>query len=247
MTLLLPIRFPKLLLFGLATLAVDLAVSVMLAGGDNGAGTVMLFQIAGFLGWLGGLEAIGWMTQDSPWARRGPQNLSELRQALQSQLEPQPKGYVASRMASLKSFDLQAYRNFALRLMSGASFVFLLAALFLFHLAERLPDQLTFLKIMGVIMFIRLVPLACASTFVGPLLLAVIPRRPTRADLLNAGVGFGCAALALFQVWSLKEPPVADFLLAVLHAGFDIFGWPYGLMIGGLVWLSLSMASGRET
>lgn len=249
MTLVLSPRLPALLGWGLLALGVDLIVSLMIAHGEDGPGTLMLFQLGGFLGWFGGLEALTWISQDSPWARsREPRNLDELREHLARELEPQPKGYMAKRMALLKRWDLAGWRGYAIRLLSGAALVFLCASTFLFQLSGRLPISLTFLGWWSLLLFIRLVPVGCAATFLAPLLLVLVPgRRPSPGETAHAGIASLAACLALFQLWVLNQPPVTDFVLAVVQAGFNILGWPYGLMIGGVFWLILSGMRGRAS
>ncbi len=246
MTLTLPPRVPGLLLWGLLALAIDLVVCLMLAGGDNGAGVFMLFQLGGFLGYLGGVEALTWMATDSPWARaRDPRSLDEPRQALRGQIEPLPRGYVNRRLAMLRRWDFAAWRGYALRLMSGASLVWLSATLFLFYLAPHCPEKLVFLAFWSLLLFIRLVPLGCAAAFLVPILLVAVPRRPTPGELFHAALASGASSLVLLQVWTVNKPPVGDFLAAILQAGCNFWGWPYAVMIGGLLWYVVANLTGQ--
>ncbi len=246
MTLTLAPRVPGLLLWSLLALAIDLIVCLMLAGGDNGAGALMLFQLGGFLGYLGGVEALTWMATDSPWARaREPRSLDELRQALRGQVEPLPQGYLNRRMAMLRRWDFVGWRGYGLRLMSGASLVWLFATLFLFYLAPRCPENLLFLAYWSLLLFIRMVALGCAATFLVPILLVAVPRRPTPGELFHAALGSGASFLVLLQVWAVNKPPAGDFMAAVLQAGCNFWGWPYAVMIGGLLWYVVANLTGQ--
>lgn len=250
MTLVLSPRFPPLLGWALLVLLIDLAVSILIVSGDQGPGVFMLFQLAGWFSWMGGVEAVTWISQDSPWAkrRREPRNLDELREALYRELEPAPKGYVAKRMALLRSWDLVGWRAFSLRLMSGAALLFTLGTLFLFFVGPMLPEKLAFLQLWVVLTWIRLLPFSCAGVFLAPLLLVALPKhRPTAGEFFHAGMTFFSAGSALALLWTANQPPILDFILAVAHAGSNLFAWPYGIMLGGLVWFLASTFTTQGT
>lgn len=235
MALVLPLRFPALVRWALLAILVDLAVSLMVAGGDQGAGTLMLFQLGTFLGWMGGLEALAWVAQDSPWSRAdsGPE---------------EGVGGIQRKMSLLRRWDLAGWRTYLIRLTSGASLIFLVSTVFLFKFSHLLPARLIFLGWWSLLTFVRLIPVGCASTFVVPVSLFVLPHlRPSRGDLVHGGVAALSSLAALFMVWSVNQPPVGDFAMAVVRTGLDLWGWPYGFMLGGFFWYLVLRLRGHRS
>ncbi|MEW6277916.1 MAG: hypothetical protein AB1758_04780 [Candidatus Eremiobacterota bacterium] len=252
-----PRAIPSLAIFSVIALTLDLVVSFMIVSQDDGPGPLMLFQIVWFLSWLGCLDGLHWIANESPWAhRRGPRTLEELRDALQpqqSEAEPledltsEPGIFdIQSRVARLKRFDVMAWRGLFLRVLSGCSLVFMSCTLFLIYLAPHFPEFTLAFLIWTLLIFIRTTALGAGALILVPACLAIgaFGRRNTRGDYFHGGVAFGASALALFQIWAINQPPVEDFLMAVIQVGTNILSYPYGIMLGSFVWWVVSSVSG---
>ena len=239
-------RLPGMVRALLVVLALDLAGVALARAGATGL-FVLLGLASHLVAFWGGLEAVNWILQRSPWVRL----LQALRRQLQQpgpevvDAESTPVDHWISMFRDLPLDDRPELRRGLLRLLSGAALVFL--ALSLIRLG--LPAPRTGLAGALVALFhferARLAPLVVGSVVSAPLLAVFLGREdPTRGwEWLHVALASTLSvAAALLLYPELGSPPLGHYLEQLVQVALDPGAAFFGFMVGGVFWWLVGLA-----
>ena len=238
-------RLPGMTRALLLVLALDFAGVVLARAGASGL--FVLFALASHLvAFWGGLEAVNWILQRSPWVR--------LLQALRRQLQqPRPEDVDAgstpvdhwiSLFRDLPLDDRPELRRGLLRLLSGAALVFLALSLLRFGLPAHKTGLAGALLDLFHLERARLAPLVLGAVVSAPLLALFLGREdPTRGgEWLHVSLASTLSvAAALLLYPELGSPPLGRYLEHLVQVALDPGAVFFGLMVGGVFWWLVSL------